>query len=65
MCELRSLIHRLVISKSVEGVSSLKQDGSMAGYINAVGTRQFLLKCTVRHVGMVRVCYVGAVRFRI
>ena len=61
MCELISLIYRLVISKSVKVASSKKQEWQY-------GAPQFLLKVryagTVRFFGMVRVRYVGTVRIK-
>ena len=47
MCDLRSLIYRLVISKSVEVASSSKQGWQY-------GTPKFLLRSTVRWYGTVQ-----------
>ena len=72
MCELRSLIYRLVISKSVKVAVSKKQEW-------LYGTPQFLFRSTVRLIcngaGTVRwygtlqnrieVRYAGTVRFKV
>ena len=68
MCELRSLINRRVISKSVKVANSEKQ-GWQYGTVRKYGTPQFLLRRTVRWYGtpffvMVLVRYVGTVRFK-
>ena len=47
MCKLKSLIYRLVISKSVKVASSQKQGWQYGTYVR-YGTPQFLLRSTVR-----------------
>ena len=64
MCKVRSLIYRLVISKSVKVVSSLKK-GWQYGAVRKYGTPQFLQKSTVRWYGtLVRYAFFVIVRVR-
>ena len=68
-CELRSLIYRLLISKSVKVASVESKNGSTVRYVGMVRYASIFAQrygTLVRYAffGMVRVRYVGTVRFK-
>ena len=69
MCELRSLIYRLVILKSVKVATVESKNNSTVRYVNTVGYASIFAKkygTLIRYpfFGMIRVRYVGTVRFK-